>query len=201
MVGILEHEDIGRDLTFPESGLDVLLLGETRDELGGSEWQQMFARDATTPPPRVDLDREKSLIDLTLGAYERRLIRSAHDISNGGLAVALAESSMDGVGCHVDLTGHADGVDAVALLFGERRPRDCFDGPRGGIRPREEARRAGDVASDGRRPRSVIDRKGCRAARTNVPEMAHIWRRSPCCSKRPRSPGALKSANRVDRRP
>src|SRR3989442_9575330 len=43
MVGILEREDSGRDLYFREPGLDILLLGETRDELGGSEWQQIFA--------------------------------------------------------------------------------------------------------------------------------------------------------------
>src|SRR5258707_4121750 len=119
MVGILEDETRGRDLYFPEAGLDIVLLGETRDELGGSEWQQMFARDSMAPPPRVDLDREKSLIDLILAAYDHRLIRSAHDLSNGGLAVALAESSMDGIGCHIDLGGHANNIDAIALLFGE----------------------------------------------------------------------------------
>ena len=43
MVGILEREDIGADLHFPDAGLDIVLLGATGDELGGSEWQQMFA--------------------------------------------------------------------------------------------------------------------------------------------------------------
>src|SRR6266542_2851520 len=95
MVGILDREDIGSDLYFREPGLDIVLLGETRDEMGGSEWQQMFAPGAMVKPPRVDLDREKALIDLLLAAYEHRLIRSAHDLSNGGFAVALAECSME----------------------------------------------------------------------------------------------------------
>src|SRR2546430_12719460 len=101
MVGILEREDSGRDLYFPEPGLDIILLGETRDELGGSEWQQMTMPDALAQPPRVDLDRERALVELLVSLHERRLLRSAHDLSNGGLAVALAECSMRGVGCHL----------------------------------------------------------------------------------------------------
>src|SRR5882672_4174309 len=93
MVGILDRQDDGSELYFPEPGLEIVLLGETREELGGSEWQQMFEPGVTVKPPRVDLDREKALVDFLLSAYEHRLIRSAHDISNGGLAVALAESS------------------------------------------------------------------------------------------------------------
>src|SRR5207247_6431574 len=83
MVGILEDEDSGRDLYFPDAGLDIVLLGETRDELGGAEWQQIFEPGATAAPPRVYLNREKALIDLLLAAYDRTLIRSAHDVSNG----------------------------------------------------------------------------------------------------------------------
>src|ERR1051326_1275951 len=103
MVGILEREDIGCGLRFPEAGLDIVLIGETREE---------------AIPPRVDLDRERALIDTLLQLHENRLLRACHDLSNGGFALALAECAMGGIGCHVELGGHADDVDAFALLFG-----------------------------------------------------------------------------------
>ncbi|HEY8183854.1 MAG TPA: phosphoribosylformylglycinamidine synthase subunit PurL [Thermoanaerobaculia bacterium] len=178
MVGILEREDSGRDLHFPEPGLDIVLLGETRDELGGSEWQQMFAHDSMAPPPRVDLDREKSLIDLILTAYEHRLIRSAHDLSNGGLAIALAESSMEGIGCHVDLAGHANDIDAIALLFGESQGRAILSTNRV-----EElltlAKKHGVPAMRiGRTDTAVfvIERNRVPLIRTTTPELSRIWR-------------------------
>src|SRR5713226_1792940 len=64
MVGILDSEDRGHPVAFDDAGRDVILLGDTRDELGASEWQQMFMPDALAAPPRVDLDREKALVDL-----------------------------------------------------------------------------------------------------------------------------------------
>jgi phosphoribosylformylglycinamidine synthase len=178
MVGILDREDAGRDLYFPEAGLDIVLLGETRDELGGSEWQQMFSRDSMAPPPRVDLDREKNLIDLLLAAYEHRLIHSAHDLSNGGLAIALAESSMEGIGCHIELAGHADDVDATALLFGESQGRAILSTNRV-----EElltiAKKHGVPAMRiGRTETAVflIERNGVPLIRTTTPELSRIWR-------------------------
>ncbi|HSP32904.1 MAG TPA: phosphoribosylformylglycinamidine synthase subunit PurL, partial [Thermoanaerobaculia bacterium] len=117
MVGILDDETRGCGLEFADAGLDLILLGATRDELGGSEWQQMQMPDALAAPPRVDLDAERKLVELMLALHGNKLLHSAHDLSNGGLAIALAECSMNRIGCHVDLAGHADEVDAVALLF------------------------------------------------------------------------------------
>jgi phosphoribosylformylglycinamidine synthase len=123
MVGILENDRDGCGLAFTEANLDVILLGETRDELGGSEWQQMFVTDALVAPPRVDLSRERKLIELLLALHASKVLRSAHDLSNGGLAVALAEMSMGGIGCHVELARHADDLDAISLLFSESQAR------------------------------------------------------------------------------
>ena len=100
-----------------------MLLGQTKDELGGSEWQQMFAANELAAPPRVDLEREKALIELLLDLHGAKVLRAAHDLANGGLAIALAEMSTAGIGCHVELAEHADGIDAVALLFGESQGR------------------------------------------------------------------------------
>ncbi|HEX6085139.1 MAG TPA: phosphoribosylformylglycinamidine synthase subunit PurL, partial [Thermoanaerobaculia bacterium] len=123
MVGIMESDRDGCGMSFPEAGLEVLLVGETRDELGGSEWQQMFAPDALALPPRVDLDTEKRLVEFLLQAHDEKLLRAAHDVSNGGLAVALAEMSMPDIGCHVDLEVIPDNIDMLGALYSESQAR------------------------------------------------------------------------------
>jgi phosphoribosylformylglycinamidine synthase subunit PurL len=180
MVGILEHEEAGGPLAFPEVGLDVVLLGDTGEDLGGSEWQQLFMPDALAAPPRVDLEQEKALVELLLDLYEHRLIRSAHDIANGGIALALAESSMHGAGCHVDLADHNDNLDAVALLFSESQGRAIVS-----CKPehtQEVIRRAEShgqwVQHIGRTETAVflIERNGIPLIRTSTPELARIWK-------------------------
>jgi phosphoribosylformylglycinamidine synthase subunit PurL len=180
MVGILESDRAGRGLAFPDANLDVVLLGATRDELGGSEWQQMFAPDALAAPPRVDLDAEKALVELLLAIDEEQLARSAHDLSNGGLAVALADSSMDGIGCHVELGGHADDLDAVALLFSESQARafvSTTDAARVlalAARHNVPAIRIGHTAHG----TFLIERHGVPLVRVAAQELARIWRSS-----------------------
>ncbi len=178
MVGILDRHDAGSAVAFPEAGLDVMLLGATRDELGGSEWQQLFAPDAMAAPPRVDLPAEKALIDLLLALDENRLIRSAHDLSNGGLAVALAECSMDGIGCHVDLAGHADDTDAIALLFGESQARAVVGTSAVGEVLRRAKQHGVPATRIGHTQLGVflIERNGVPLIHSNPPELARIWR-------------------------
>ncbi len=180
MVGILEREELACPLAFPESGLDVILIGDTRDELGGSEWQQANMPDALALPPRVDLTRAKAVVDLLVTVSEHQLIRSAHDVSNGGLAVALAECSVNGPGCHVDLMGHSDGLDAVALLFSESQGRVVISCTadhtpevlRRAKSARLRAQRIGETETDV----FLIERRGSPLIRTTTPELARIWR-------------------------
>ena len=108
---------------FPEEGLAVLLLGETREELGGSEWLALRRGLEAGPPPTVDLEAEARLHGLLQEAVGRGLLHTAHDVSDGGLAVALAESCFTGsspVGASVEL---ADTIRPDALLFGESTGR------------------------------------------------------------------------------
>jgi phosphoribosylformylglycinamidine synthase len=180
MVGILEHEEDGRPLTFPEPGLDVILFGDTTEELGGSEWQQLYLPDALAAPPAVDLRTEKELVELLLELDGHRLIRSAHDIANGGLAVALAECSMGGTGCHVDLADHNDNLDAVALLFSESQGRALVSSDP--THTQEIVRRAEQrglwVQHIGRTEPAVflVERNGIPLIRTTTPELARIWK-------------------------
>ena len=179
MVGIIEDETAGCDLAFPSPGLDILLFGETNDELGGSEWQQMFAPDVLAAPPRVDLDHERRLIDLLVQLHEARLLSSAHDLSNGGIAVGLAECAMGGVGCDVDLVSQGDSLDDVALLFSESQGRaivTCDPARREEVVAR--ATRAGiRVHHIGRTTPSAfqISRNRVPLVRTTVAEMKRIW--------------------------
>ncbi len=182
MVGILENESSGCGLLFPEPGLDVILIGETMDELGGSEWQQRAMPGALATPPRVDLARSKSLVELLLTLSDNELIRSAHDLSNGGLAVALAESSMRGTGCHLDLSGHADALDGISILFSESQGRaivSCApDHTPEVLRRAKVARIRAQRIGQTETAVFVIERKGVPLVRTAAPELARVWRNS-----------------------
>ena len=82
-----------------------MLLGEGFGELGGSEYLKVIHRIVKGQPPRLDLERERALIGLVTRAAAEGLLRSAHDCSDGGLAVTLAECAFDsgGIGLSVDL--------------------------------------------------------------------------------------------------
>ena len=123
MVGILENEESFLTLAFRNLDRSIVLLGESEDELGGSEFQSLFLANTRSRPPRVHLYKESQLVELLLSLNDRALIDSAHDLSSGGLAVALAEASMNGIGCEIQLGGHADSLDWMALLFGETQAR------------------------------------------------------------------------------
>jgi phosphoribosylformylglycinamidine synthase len=176
MVGIMDSDRDGCGLSFAATGLDIVLLGETREDLGGSEWQQMFAPDTLAAPPRVDLDREKRLIEMLVSGG----VRSAHDVSNGGLAVALAEMSMEGIGCHVELGGHADELDATALLFSESQARAvvaCAPADTANVIERASAlnvpaRRVGHTAHG----TFLIERNGVPLVRETAQEISRVWR-------------------------
>src|SRR5207253_8348173 len=107
----------------------VVVLGETRAELGGSQLLEAVYEFAGGTPPRVDLGRERRLVDYLVAGAERGLFRSAHDCSQGGLGVALAEVAMGGpyeqtgFGLDVDLTAYGVGLTAEALLFSESHGR------------------------------------------------------------------------------
>jgi phosphoribosylformylglycinamidine synthase subunit PurL len=129
IVGLLEHADrvIGR--RFQESGDAIMLLGEGRGELGGSEYLKVIHHLVRGMPPALDLDAERALQALLVMLADDRLIRSAHDCSDGGLAVTLAECAFDtvGIGAEVSLEGIEVSRDAqlntAAALFGESASR------------------------------------------------------------------------------
>ncbi len=125
MVGLLEPWERHAVAHFREAGRPVVLLGENREELGGSEWLALRRGVEGGAPPRVDLEAEARLHDLLGRAVRVGLVDVAHDVSDGGLAVALAEctfSAPDGaaLGARIELD---DGIRVDALLFGESTGR------------------------------------------------------------------------------
>ncbi len=179
MVGIVNDESYWCGLSFREEGDAVILLGESRDELGGSEWAQAHHPMELASPPRVNLERERALIELLLELHASRLVLSAHDVGNGGFAVALAECAMDGIGCEIDLTGHADGLDAISLLYGESQGRAILS-VRGGEahmvldaarRHGVGAMRIGTTGGD----TVVIRRHGVELVEAKVAELRRVW--------------------------
>ncbi len=125
MIGLIERP---RDITtqwFTDEGDSILLLGENRAELGASEYLAVICNAVEGPVPELDLDREKAVQEACRRAITENLVCSAHDCSDGGLAVALAEGCFSSyrkaaVGATVDL---ADELDTTSLLFGESPSR------------------------------------------------------------------------------
>ena len=122
VVGVLGViDDVARRLSigFKADGDEIYLLGETRDEFGGSEWAHVVHGHLGGRPPAVDLAAEQRLAGLLVEAAARRALASAHDISDGGLAQALVESCLrGGVGAAVTLAG-----DPFVALFSESSAR------------------------------------------------------------------------------
>jgi phosphoribosylformylglycinamidine synthase len=121
MVGLIEDIDKVCTLGFKDEGDLIILLGENKDELGGSEFLAMYHGLEAGMPPTIDLEKEKALQDCTLELIKNDLIKSAHDCSEGGLSIALAECCMaSGLGAQVTLEND---LRPSALLFGETQSR------------------------------------------------------------------------------
>jgi phosphoribosylformylglycinamidine synthase subunit PurL len=104
VLGLLEDPTAAVPSAFPRPGLDVWLLGETRVELGGSAWQRLTTGRLAGRPPALDLAAEAALHRLLVTLAARRVLAAAHDLSDGGLAIALVEATVaGGVGATVTL--------------------------------------------------------------------------------------------------
>jgi phosphoribosylformylglycinamidine synthase len=128
VVGLIEHAGRARGRVFARDGAAVVLLGENRGELGGSAWLKAVSGEIRGDVPALDLAAEQRLQALVAGDAA---ILSAHDCSEGGLAVALAECCFDtnGRGAHVDVPAAASDhlgehrIGVAATLFGESASR------------------------------------------------------------------------------
>ncbi|HEU4568281.1 MAG TPA: phosphoribosylformylglycinamidine synthase subunit PurL [Marmoricola sp.] len=138
VLGVVEDVRRRTPTGFSAAAERVFLLGSTREELSGSEWAHVVHRHLGGRPPAVDLDAERRLSALLVGAARDGVLASAHDLSDGGLAQALSESCLRrGVGATVWVPG-----DAFVALFSESTARVLVSVADDGIARLEEMARA-----------------------------------------------------------
>ena len=119
VLGVLDDVRRRVPIGFGRPGAQIVLLGTTRAEFGGSAWAQVAHGHLGGRPPAVVLNAERSAASLLAAAARDGLLDAAHDVADGGLAVALAESCLAGAhGCRVSLPG-----DQFTLLFSESAAR------------------------------------------------------------------------------
>ncbi len=125
MVGLIEDMRFCTTQWFKDEGDLVLLLGETGEELGGTEYLRVIHGLERGVPPRIDLEKEKNLQSACSTAIRAGIIKSAHDVSEGGFLVALVEKSLSperplGVSVEMDIP---EDIRPDAFLFGETQSR------------------------------------------------------------------------------
>jgi phosphoribosylformylglycinamidine synthase subunit PurL len=158
VVGVIEDASTVLGRCFREPGLDLVLLGHADAGLGGSEYLKTVHGLIAGDAPRLDLAAERALLALLAEAAGARLLQSAHDCSDGGLVVTLAESAFDSGGIGFDVTvasaGAQDEWGRLGALFGEGAGRVVVT-----VRPSDRDRLLGLAAKAGVRA-TVIGRTG-----------------------------------------
>jgi len=121
LVGLMEDIDLRCTSGFRDEGDTILLIGETLDELGGSEYLKERFGLVAGEIPTLDLDLERRTQEAVRALIARGLLKSAHDCSDGGVGVALCESAIIGaIGFDIALD---DGLPGAISLFSESQSR------------------------------------------------------------------------------
>jgi phosphoribosylformylglycinamidine synthase II len=123
VVGLVADIDKAISPGFKQEGDLIFLIGRNKDEIGGSEYIKSIWDMERGTPPQINLEEEKKVQELCLEAIDKKLLCSAHDVSEGGLAVCLAECSFlseSKIGWNVYLK---EQIHDDALLFGEAQSR------------------------------------------------------------------------------
>ncbi|MFB6439988.1 phosphoribosylformylglycinamidine synthase subunit PurL [Streptomyces sp. NPDC056411] len=128
VLGVIDDVNRRTPIAFADEGQLIYLLGDTREELGGSAWSQVVHDHLGGLPPKVDLARERLLAEILISASRDGMIDAAHDLSDGGLVQALVESCLrGGKGARLVVP---DGLDPFVLLFSESAGRAVVAVPR-----------------------------------------------------------------------
>jgi len=122
MVGVLDRVEDKMTLDFKEAGDRIFLLGVSRNDIGSSEYLHKVQKVEYSPAPWFDLEEEARLQALLLGLIRKKLVRSAHDVSEGGLFVTLAESAFPR-DLGFEAAGRDPGIRRDAYWFGESQSR------------------------------------------------------------------------------
>ncbi|MFJ9501034.1 phosphoribosylformylglycinamidine synthase subunit PurL [Brevibacillus centrosporus] len=183
MVGLITDVDHITTQNFKHEGDAIILLGETFAELGGSEYQKLATGAISGRPPQIDLAKEAAVQKATLAAIRQGLVKSAHDLSEGGLGVALAESCFgEGFGAKVSLESE---LRPDVLLFSESQSRILLSTSEGkaqallalaaqhGVPVKQIGTTGGD--------KLVINVNGTEAVNASIQEVKAAWKDAiPC---------------------
>jgi phosphoribosylformylglycinamidine synthase subunit PurL len=192
MLGLIEDAKYTTTQWFKGAGDLILLIGITRGDLGASELLAVLADEAAGAVPDLDLAAEKAVQQTCLDAIREGLVSSAHDCSDGGLAVALAECCFSSyrrkaIGAQIDLSEHAGNLPAdlngrASLLFGESPSRIILS-----VKP-EDVARVKELAAENGSTCAVIGKVGGEELRidcggeklieTYVAALEELWRGS-----------------------
>ncbi|MBN2831293.1 MAG: phosphoribosylformylglycinamidine synthase subunit PurL [Candidatus Omnitrophica bacterium] len=156
MVGVLKNRNKVMTQYFKGANDTVILLGKNKEELGGSEYLKTIYNLKKGKCPSIDLNAEKRVQKTVFETISKGLVKSAHDCSDGGLAVALAECCITNpgkkIGAEISLKGGK--IRADALLFGESQSRAILSAKKGNVKKILQLARRNKV------PASVIGRTG-----------------------------------------
>ncbi|KIZ19601.1 phosphoribosylformylglycinamidine synthase subunit PurL [Streptomyces natalensis] len=128
VLGVIDDVNRRTPIAFADEGHLIYVLGDTREELGGSAWSQVVHDHLGGLPPQVDLAREQLLAEILISASRDGMVDAAHDLSDGGLVQALVESCLrGGKGARLVVP---DGLDPFVFLFSESAGRAIVAVPR-----------------------------------------------------------------------
>jgi phosphoribosylformylglycinamidine synthase len=182
MIGVIDNSRHIATQWFKGEGRAVILLGKTASDLGASVYVSATQGRIEGRVPHLDLDLERRVQEVCLKIIQEELVESAHDCSDGGLAVAIAESCFssyrrEGVGCDIRLEGE---LSAAALLFAETPSRIVISAIDQNVEAILALARENNVAASviGRTKgeRFVIQVNGERIIDRNVTEVESAWR-------------------------
>ena len=127
VLGVIDDVNRRTPMTWGPDGELIYLLGDTRDEFGGSEWAHLMGH-LGGMPPKVDLQRERILGEILVAGSRDGMLSAAHDVSDGGFAQTIVEMALrSGVGARLWLP---DDVDPFVQLFSESAGRAVVVVPR-----------------------------------------------------------------------
>ncbi len=128
VLGVIDDVARRTPIAFTDEGHLIYLLGQTREEFGGSAWSQVVHDHLGGLPPAVDLERERLLGEILISASRDGMVDAAHDLSDGGLISAVTESCLrGGLGARLVVP---DGLSAFTFLFSESAGRAIVAVPR-----------------------------------------------------------------------
>ncbi|MGX9292341.1 phosphoribosylformylglycinamidine synthase subunit PurL [Bacillus sp. A015] len=183
MVGLVRDTAHITTQSFQQAGDVIFVIGETKEEFAGSELQKMTEGRIYGKAPEIDLDVELTRQEALLAAIQNGLVQSAHDVTEGGLGVALAESTFgtDGLGADIQID-----LNSEASLFSESQSRFVVT-----VKPEhreafaaavKDAKEVGTVTNDG--VFIVKNQEGQQWIHAAVNELERAWKGAiPCLLK------------------